>query len=66
MKDNYDFSDAEQGRFYTKPEDMVIPHYLKPSVEIALRTYARRKGKTAEELLEAIVEKELALLEAIG
>jgi hypothetical protein len=24
MKDHYDFSDAEQGRFYTKPEDMVI------------------------------------------
>ena len=45
MKDRYDFSDAEQGRFYTKSEDMVIPHYLKPS--------------------EAIVEKELALLEML-
>jgi hypothetical protein len=65
MKDHYDFSDAEQGRFYTKPEDMIIPHYLKPSVEIALRNYAQKKGKTSEELLEAIVEKELALLEML-
>jgi hypothetical protein len=66
VKDHYDFTGAEQGRFYTKPEDMVIPHYLKPSVEQALRAYALKTGKTAEEVLEAIVEKELALLQRIS
>ena len=65
MKDHYDFSDAEQGRFYTKLEDMVLPHYLKPSLEMALRAYAQKKGKTSEEPLKAIVEKELALLEML-
>ena len=66
MKENYDFTGAEQGRFYTKPEDMVVPHYLKPSLEQALRAYALKRGKTAEEVLDAIVEKELSLLHKIG
>lgn len=66
MKDHYDFSDAEQGRFYTKPEDMLIAHYLTPAVELRLRNLAIKKGKTTEELLVAIVEKELALLEKLG
>ena len=66
MKKEYDFTDAEQGRFYTKPEDMVIPHYLKPSLEQALREYSLKKGKTVDEILDAIVEKELSLLQKIG
>lgn len=66
MKKNYDFTGAEQGLFYTKPEDMVVPHYLKPSIEQALKDYAYRKGIDSETVLESIVEKELALLQKIG
>jgi len=66
MKEHYDFSNAEQGRFYTKPEDMLIAHYLKPSMEMRLRSLANKKGKSTEEVLEAIIEKEVALLEKLG
>jgi hypothetical protein len=66
MKNRYDFSNAEQGRFYTKSEDMLIAHYLKPAVEMKLRSIAKIKGTSTEELLEAIVEKEVALLEKLG
>lgn len=64
--ENYDFSNAEQGKFYTKAEDMVVPHFLKPATEKALRAYALKKGKSPNDLLQAIVEKELALLQKIG
>ena len=66
MKKEYDFSNAEQGRFYTKPEDTVVPYYLTPGVEKNLKRVALRHGKKPEELLEAILEKELALLDKIG
>lgn len=64
MKDNYDFSGAEQGRFYTRPEDMHIPHYLQPELEIALRQVARNKGLEPDQVLGMIVAKELELLKA--
>ena len=66
MKDNYDFAGAEQGRFYTRPEDMRIPHYLKPELETALRQLARDKGLDPEYVLSMILAKELELLKSIG
>jgi hypothetical protein len=66
MKKEYDFTRAEQGRFYTKPEDIVIPHYLKPSLEKSLREAAILRGRDPDSLLENILEKELALLKKIG
>jgi len=66
VKKEYDFAHADQGRFYTKPEDMEMPHYLTPELEKRLRRVAQRQGKNPEELLQAILERELALLEGIG
>ena len=33
MKDEYDFSDAEQGKFYRPLEELVIPIYLDKEVK---------------------------------
>jgi len=66
VKKEYDFAHAQQGRFYTKPEDMEIPYYLTPDLEKNLRRLAERHGKKPEELLRVILEKELALLDQIG
>ena len=40
MKKEYDFSSAEQGKFYRKPEELQIPVYLDKDVA---RMLARRK-----------------------
>ena len=66
MKREYDFTGAEQGKFYTPKEDLVAPFYLKPELERSLRLLASKKGKAADELLQTILEKELRLLESIG
>ena len=66
MKKEYDFTNAEQGRFYTKPEDTIVPYYLKPGIEKDLKRVALRHGKRPEDLLEVILEKELALLDKIN
>jgi len=66
MKKEYNFSHADQGRFYTKPEDMEVPHYLTPDLETRIRRVALRHGKSPEDLLKGILEKELALLDQIG
>lgn len=66
VKKEYDFSNAEQGRFYTRPADAVIPYYLEPDLDDSLRRLAQQLGKKPEELLRVILEKELALLDQIG
>jgi hypothetical protein len=66
VKKEYDFSNAEQGRFYTRPADAVVPYYLEPDLDDSLRRLAQRHGKKPEELLRVILEKELALLDQIG
>ena len=66
MKREYDFTGAEQGKFFTPKEKLVVPFYLKPELERSLRILAAKKGKSAGELLETILEKELRLLESIG
>ncbi len=33
MKDEYDFTDAEQGKFYRPIEELDIPIYLEPEVK---------------------------------
>ena len=66
MKDKYDFTGAEQGRFYTRPEDMHTPHYLEPELEIALRQVARTMGLEPDQVLGIIVAKDLEFLKAIS
>jgi hypothetical protein len=59
MKREYDFTNAEQGRFFTKPEDIIVPYHLKPPLEARLRKAAAVEGKTPWELLESILANEL-------
>jgi len=45
MKDEYDFSNAEQGKFYRPLEELDIPIYLDKDVKEYFMQKVRSKGK---------------------
>ncbi|MFA6504971.1 MAG: hypothetical protein WCT14_02670 [Treponemataceae bacterium] len=65
MKDEYDFSKGERGKFYIPADKIRLPYYFDPEVERRLRLQAERMGKTPTELAAAILENELRLIEAL-
>jgi len=51
MKDEYDFSNAEQGKFYVPVEDIQLPNYLDKDII----QYLNEKGMTKPESLQSLV-----------
>ena len=51
MKDEYDFSNAEQGKFYVPVEDIQLPIYLDKDII----QYLNEKGMTKPESLQSLV-----------
>ncbi len=63
MKDEYDFSKAEQGKFYRPGEELKIPVYLDEDVISYLR--ARTGGADLSALINQILRKEIELLKVL-
>ena len=53
MKKEYDFSKAEKGRFFRKPDELKIPVYL--DKDVVRKLNQRREGKSPG--LSAVVNK---------
>jgi len=66
MKEEYDFSMAEQGKFYRPIDELEIPVYLEKDVENFF--YLRTVGKDIDlkQVVDTILRKEMDLLKAIG
>lgn len=65
MRDEYDFSKGERGKFYIPADQVRLPVYLAPEVENRLRKQAEKLGKTPSDLATAILDSELRLLESL-
>ena len=64
IKDEYNFSNAERGKFY-KPEMRLIPPVrLEPQVLDFLVRRAESKGTTLNALLNTLLKKDIELIEA--
>jgi len=64
MKDEYDFSEAERGRFYHKDAALVPPVHLDPDVLAFLTARAAARGVSLNELVNALLKKDIELIEA--
>ena len=62
MKKEYDFSTAEQGKFYCKPEHMKIPVYIDSSLESFYAERARACKIDMSSLINAVLRKEMDLV----
>lgn len=66
MKKEYDFSKAEQGKFYCKPEELQFPVYLEGSIESFFSQRARKCKTDVGTLINTVLRKEMELVKELG
>jgi hypothetical protein len=66
MKKEYDFSKAEQGKFYRPGRVLEIPVYLDREVEAFFAEKAAKGDKRLDRLVNTILRKEMDILKAVG
>lgn len=64
MKDEYDFSGAERGKFYRPDLKLIPPVHLEPEVLDYLATRAKARGTTLNSLVNQLLKKDIELIEA--
>ena len=65
MKREYDFSKAERGRLYRPGAKLNMPIYLDEEVLGYFTERAQAKGMEVGELVNDILKKDIALIEAL-
>lgn len=63
MKREYDFSNAEQGKFYRKDAVIQLPIYLDAKIQAQVERVARKNGKEVSEIVNQVIQKEMELIE---
>ena len=64
MKDEYDFSKGERGRFFRQDAVLTPPVHLDPAVLAFLTERAAARGMSLNELVNALLRKDIELIEA--
>ena len=64
MRSEYDFSNGERGKFFRKNVELHLPVYLDDEVLAYLQERARAKGIELNELVNALLKQDIALIEA--
>ena len=65
MKDEYDFSNAQRGKFYKPDLRLIAPLRLEPQTQDTLVNLAAAKGVDFNVLINDLLKKDIELL-AIG
>lgn len=65
MKDEYDFRAGERGKFSRSHAKLEMPIYLTDEVRSYFLQLATRKGITLDELVNALLKKEIAIIETV-
>lgn len=66
MEKEYDFSKAEQGKFYRPIEDLDIPVHLDKRVRNFFTKKAMEKNVALDQVINSILLKEMELLTSQG
>jgi hypothetical protein len=64
MRDEYDFSMSERGKFHRPNASLAPPLDLDPEVLAFLTARAEARGVTLSELINALLKKDIELIEA--
>jgi hypothetical protein len=64
MKDEYDFSKAPRGRFYRQDAVFAPPVHLEPEILAVLSARAAARGVSLNELVNALLKKDVESIEA--
>jgi hypothetical protein len=64
MRDEYDFSKAKRGKFHRPNASLAPPIHLEPEVLAFLIARAQARGISVSELVNALLRKNIELIEA--
>jgi len=62
MKDHYDFTSVERGKFYHTKESIRIPVYLDPQVLEDLELLIKDNGRDFDTLVNDLLRKDIEIL----
>ena len=65
MEAEYDFSNAERGKFYRPGATLRLPVYLNEELQSYLAAAAERKGISLTDLVNSLLSKEVEIVEAV-
>lgn len=65
MKEEYDFTDAEQGKFYCPMEELEIPVYIDKEVQKTLIMTAEKEHKSVSEIVNVLLKNDIAIAESL-
>jgi len=65
MRDEYDFSKGERGKFFKPDAQLNLPVYLDDDVRSYLQRQATAKGKELNEIVNEMLKKDIDLVEAV-
>ena len=66
MKEEYDFSKGERGKFYNKNATFNLPVYLEPEIESFIAKLAKDQKKNMSEIVNALLFRDKELIEFMG
>jgi hypothetical protein len=66
MKEEYDFSKGERGKFYNKDATFNLPVYLEPEVENFIAKLSKEQKKNMSEIVNALLFKDMELIKFMG
>jgi uncharacterized protein (DUF4415 family) len=62
MKEEYDFSKAERGRFYRADAKLSIPLYLDQDIEDWFADKAKAKGVDMQQIVNDLLRQDISLI----
>ncbi len=63
MRDEYDFSKAQRGKFFHKDAEHHLPVYLDSKVQTTLVSIAQAKGMELSTLVNDLLKKDIELIQ---
>ena len=65
MKEEYDFSNAERGKFYRPDAQLNIPVYLDQDIENWFTEKAKAKGVNLQSSVNKLLRKDISLIQEV-
>jgi hypothetical protein len=65
MKQEFDFSNGERGKFFRPNAEVRLPIYLNAEVQTYLAEHAAQKGVPLGEMVNALLKHEIEIIESV-
>lgn len=65
MKKEYDFTNAEQGKFYRPMEQLEIPVYIDKNIQKVIVSVADKSNKSISELVNTLLKNDIEIAQSL-